>query len=108
MHYNVNASCFTFKTESIQLIVIVMSVFLPFFNPLNSNPTKWSNFFTATLLKVTLHHRCFPRFLNCGNGTKSRNASHMYLHFEMIRKRWLYISSVRKLSSVRFFFSCRP
>ena len=26
-------------------------------------------------LKVTLHHECFSRFLNCTNGTKSRNAS---------------------------------
>ena len=31
----------------------------------------------ATLLKVTLLHECFSRFLNCTNGTKSRNASHL-------------------------------
>ena len=31
----------------------------------------------ATLLKVTLLHWCFSRFLNCRNGTKSRNASHI-------------------------------
>ena len=30
-------------------------------------------------LKVTLLHGCFSRFLNCTNGTKSRNAPHMYL-----------------------------
>ena len=29
----------------------------------------------ATLLKVTLLHGCFSRFLNCTNGTKSRKAS---------------------------------
>ena len=29
-----------------------------------------------TLLKVTLLHGCFARFLNCTNGTKSGNASH--------------------------------
>ena len=28
----------------------------------------------ATLLKLTLFHGCFSRFLNCANGTKSRNA----------------------------------
>ena len=28
----------------------------------------------ATSLKVTLLHRCFSRFLNCTNGTKSRKA----------------------------------
>ena len=28
----------------------------------------------ATLLKVTLLHGCFLHFLNCTNGTKSRNA----------------------------------
>ena len=31
----------------------------------------------ATLLKVTLLHGCFSHFLNCTNGTKSRNASHL-------------------------------
>ena len=30
----------------------------------------------ATLLKVILLHGCFSRFLNCTNGTKSRQASH--------------------------------
>ena len=28
----------------------------------------------ASLLKVTLLYGCFSRFLNCANGTKSRNA----------------------------------
>ena len=32
---------------------------------------------SATLLKLTLLHECFSRFLNCTNGTKSRNAPHM-------------------------------
>ena len=31
----------------------------------------------ATLLKVTLLHVCFSRFLNCLNGTKSHETSHM-------------------------------
>ena len=30
-----------------------------------------------TLLKLTLLPGCFSRFLNCTNGTKSRNASHI-------------------------------
>ena len=29
---------------------------------------------SATLLKVTLFHRCFSRFSNCSNGTKSHNS----------------------------------
>ena len=29
------------------------------------------------LLKVTLLHGCFSRFLDCTNGTKLRNASHI-------------------------------
>ena len=33
----------------------------------------------ATLLKLTLLHRCFSRFLNCTNGTKSRNAPHIFI-----------------------------
>ena len=31
----------------------------------------------ATLLKLTLPHGCFSRFLNCTNGTKSCNAPQM-------------------------------
>ena len=37
-----------------------------------------AGFYPATLLKVTLLHGCFSRFLNCTNGTKSRNASHVF------------------------------
>ena len=32
-----------------------------------------------TLLKVTLLHGCFSRFLNCANGTKLRKASQICL-----------------------------
>ena len=35
----------------------------------------------ATLLKVSLIHGCFSRFLNCTHGTKSRNASHSEFTF---------------------------
>ena len=31
------------------------------------------------LLKVTLLYGCFLRFLNCSDGNKSRNASHMFI-----------------------------
>ena len=37
--------------------------------------TKVAGF--ATLLKVTLVHGCFSRFLNCTNDIKLRNASNM-------------------------------
>ena len=33
---------------------------------------------SATLLNLTLLHGCFSRFLNCTNGTKLRNASHLF------------------------------
>ena len=33
----------------------------------------------ATLLKATLLHGCFSRFLNCTNGSKLRKASHIIL-----------------------------
>ena len=36
-----------------------------------------AGFKPATLLKLTLFHGCFSRFLNCTNGTKSRNAPHL-------------------------------
>ena len=38
---------------------------------------KVASFQPESLLKVTLFHVCFSRFLNCTNGTKSRNASHV-------------------------------
>ena len=37
---------------------------------------------SATLLRVTLLHGCFLRFLDCTNGTKLRNASHIYIHYQ--------------------------
>ena len=33
---------------------------------------------SVTFSKVTLLHGYFSRFLNCTNGTKSRNVSHVY------------------------------
>ena len=41
-----------------------------------SNFTKVKLLKPATLLKVTLLHGCFSRFLNCTNGTKSCKALH--------------------------------
>ena len=36
----------------------------------------------ATLLKSTLLHGCFSGFLNCTNGTKSRNAPYFHLKIQ--------------------------
>ena len=36
----------------------------------------------GTLLKGTLLHGCFSRFLNCTNDSKSRNASNIYFDSE--------------------------
>ena len=47
---------------------------LVFFNILSRSARSIS-------LKVTLLHECFSRFLNCTNGTKSRNTSHMRASF---------------------------
>ena len=30
------------------------------------------------LSKITLHHKYFPHFLNCTNGTKMPNTSHIF------------------------------
>ena len=38
---------------------------------------KVAGFKPATLLKLSLLHGCFSGFLNCTNGTKLRNASHI-------------------------------
>ena len=36
--------------------------------------------FLSTVLKLTLLHGCLSRFLNCTNGTKSRNAPRISPH----------------------------
>ena len=43
----------------------------------------WRRLKSARLLKVTVVHGCFSRFLNCTNGTKSHKTSHI---------RWLYLT----------------
>ena len=43
----------------------------------NVNYSKVAGLKPATLLKLTLLHGCFLRFLYCTNGTKSRNAPHL-------------------------------
>ena len=48
------------------------------------------------LLKVTIHHGCFSRFLNCTYGTKSRNASHIRNTFK---------KAVQKLEVLNRIFS---
>ena len=54
----------------------------------------------ATLLKLTLLHGCFSRFLNCTNGTKSRNAPHIKASFrEDVGK---FISNIRLLKKANF------
>ena len=43
-----------------------------------TNIAEWScRLKPETLLKVTLLYGCFSHFLNCTNGTKSRNATHL-------------------------------
>ena len=46
--------------------------------------SKFAGFYPATLLKVALLHGCFSRFLNCTNGTKSRNTLHIWVCFELL------------------------
>ena len=51
-----------------------------FIAPFHIHPVYFFPFFTikpATLIKITLLHGCFSRFLNCTNCTKTRKASHI-------------------------------
>ena len=56
---------------------------VPFLQFKKRKKHPWRNVFSkvagkpATLLKLTLLHECFSRFLNCKNGTKSRNAPNL-------------------------------
>ena len=47
----------------------------------------------ATLLEVTLLHRCFSRFLNSTNGPKSRNAPHLDVALLKICFFWVTITN---------------
>ena len=67
------------------MIVMRFAIWYHFYN------LEWRSVFLqpATLLKVTLLQRCFLRFLNCTNSTKSHNASHIMMSirrsFELTR-----------------------
>ena len=60
----------------------------------------------ATLLKVTLLQKCFSRFLNCTNGTKSRNAS-IFRKFSWALSEHLVIKTISFLTIKlnKFLFS---
>ena len=44
----------------------------------------------ATLLKITLLHGCFSRFLNCTNSTKLRQASHTSFEWKSFDRKFDY------------------
>ena len=57
----------------------------------------------ATLLKLILLHGCFSRFLNCTNGTKWSNASHISIISEsanssILQMNWLTAQYMGKLN----------
>ena len=47
------------------------------------NSSKVAGFKPSTLLELTLLYGCFPRFLNCTYGTKSRNAPRLCLRINL-------------------------
>ena len=57
---------------------------LPFKQLKKREQHPWRND-TFNLLKVTLLHGCFSRFLNCTNDTKSRNASPKNIYQKNLR-----------------------
>ena len=63
----------------------------------NVKNTYWGVLLSSKVAGITLLHGCFSRFLNCTNGTKSRDASHMY--FLCINP----LDTVRKLNSHKAF-----
>ena len=64
-------------------VILLLKFWLNFIPPKNPENQRFSGVFMvykmehAALLKVTLVHGCFSRFLNCTNGTKSRKASYL-------------------------------
>ena len=58
----------------------------------------------ATLLKVKLLHGCFSRFLNCANGTKLCNASHINVTYTWD---WLVPYIINQNISCRNLENCK-
>ena len=74
-------------------VLLLVTLQILAFNFTKSNTPQWVFFtffelyYPATLLKVALLQGCFSRFVNCANGTKSRNASHtLYLKYYFIER----------------------
>ena len=55
--------------------------------------SKVAGFKRAILVRVTLLHGCFSRFLHCTNGTKSRDASQMIISYCLKRTHTLNVLS---------------
>ena len=75
MSYQRGTSQIIYHTE---LIFAELLHFLPFVQFKKYGKQQWKGITfskSATLLKVTLLHECFPLFENCTNGIKSRKAS---------------------------------
>ena len=61
--------------------VIFCAIFYHLYNSTNVKNTRGGVilFVASNFAKSNAVHGCFSRFLNCTNGTKSQNASHLYL-----------------------------
>ena len=62
------------------LICDALRDLVPFAQFKNREKHPWRS---VNLLKLTFLHGCFSRFLNCTNGTKSRNTPHISLMMEL-------------------------
>ena len=57
---------------------MLCAIWYHLYNLKNAKSTHGGKLILIKLLRVTLLHGCFSRFLNCTNGTKSRKASHIF------------------------------
>ena len=74
-----NVSRYMSVNSSYYYICDALRDLVPFVQFKKREKHPWRNVtFSKVLLKETLFHGCFSRFLNCTNGTKSRKASHIY------------------------------
>ena len=88
------------------LNLIFASVALIYLTSILSQKHMWC---VATLLKLTLLHGCISRFLNCINGTKSRNPSHITTYIKSSFTFDLRVSAAPWfLSKVLVTFLLRP
>ena len=91
--YTMMAKKLVHRLESNVMLCTIWQHFYNFKNMKNSHEgVLFKSSKLPTLLKVTLLHECFSRFLTSTNDTKSRNASQYEFVFQTHKSNWTAVN----------------